>query len=79
VFKEASWDSAVVNLEKAVALDPGRIYHRLELAHVYADRKRYDEARAQLAEVESLPEREIRDSAYRREAGALAAKLADER
>jgi tetratricopeptide (TPR) repeat protein len=79
VFKEASWDSAVVNLEKAVALDPGRIYHRLELAHVYADRKRYEDARAQLAEVESLPEREIRDSAYRREAGALAAELADER
>jgi tetratricopeptide (TPR) repeat protein len=79
IFKEASWDSAVVNLEKAVALDPRRIYHRLELARVYADRKRYDDARAQLAEAESLPEREIRDSAYKREAGELAARLAGKR
>ena len=79
IFKEASWDSAAANLEHAVALDPGRIYHRLELAEVYADRKRYDEARAQLAELEALPEREIRDSAYRREAGELAARLAGRR
>lgn len=79
IFKEASWDSAVVNLEKAVALDPGRIYHRLELAEVYADRKRYDDARAQLGEIETLPEREIRDSAYKREAGELAARIADKR
>lgn len=79
IFKEASWDSAVVNLEKAVALDPGRIYHRLELAEVYADRKRYDEARAQIGEIETLPEREIRDSSYKREAGELAARLGDKR
>ena len=79
IFKQASWDSAVANLEKAVALDPTRIYHRLELAEVYADRKRYDDARAQLAEVESLPERELRDSAYKREAGELAGRLAGKR
>jgi hypothetical protein len=62
-----------------VALDPGRIYHRLELAEVYADRKRYDEARAQIGEIETLPEREIRDSSYKREAGELAARLGDKR
>jgi Tfp pilus assembly protein PilF len=79
IFREASWDSATADLEKAVALDPGRIYHRLELAQVHADRKRYEEARAQLAEVEALPEREIRDSAYKREAEALASRLAKKR
>ena len=79
IFREASWDSATANLERAVALDPRRVYHRLELAEVYAQRKRYDEARRQLAEVEVLPERELRDSAYKREAGALAARLADKR
>ena len=79
IFKEASWDSAAANLERAVALDPRRIYHRLELAEIQADRKRYDEARAQLAELETLPERELRDSAYRREAGELAAQLAGKR
>jgi tetratricopeptide (TPR) repeat protein len=79
IFKEASWDSAAANLEKAVALDPGRIYHRLELAAVYTDRKRYDEARTQLAEVASLPPRELRDTAYQREAAELAEDLADKR
>ena len=77
IFREASWDSATANLEKAVALDPGRIYHRLELAQVYADRKRYQQARTQLAEAASLPERELNDSAYKRAAGELAARLAD--
>ena len=46
---EASWEGAVSNMEKAVALDPGRLYHRLELAEIYVDRKRYDDARTQLA------------------------------
>jgi tetratricopeptide (TPR) repeat protein len=77
IFKEASWDSATADLEKAVELDPGRIYHRLELAQVYTDRKRYDDARAQLAEVDSLPRRELRDSAYKAEGDALARRIAD--
>jgi tetratricopeptide (TPR) repeat protein len=79
IFKEASWDSATANLEKAVELDPGRIYHRLELAAVYADRKRYDDARAQLAEAAALPQRELRDSAYKADAAALAKRIANKR
>jgi tetratricopeptide (TPR) repeat protein len=77
IFKEASWDSATADLEKAVELDPGRIYHRLELARVYTDRKRYDDARVQLAEVDSLPSRELRDSAYKAEGDALVRRIAD--
>jgi len=77
IFKEASWDSATADLEKAVELDPNRIYHRLELARVYTDRKRYDDARAQLAQVESLPDRELRDSAYKAEGAVLAKRIAD--
>jgi tetratricopeptide (TPR) repeat protein len=77
IFKEASWDSATADLEKAVELDPGRIYHRLELAQVYTDRKRYEDARAELAEVDSLPNRELRDSAYKAEGDALARRIAD--
>jgi hypothetical protein len=60
-----------------VALDPGRLYHRLELAEIYVDRKRYDDARTQLQELEALPDREIMDSVYRREARELAAKIVD--
>lgn len=79
IFSQASWDSAAVNLERAVELDPGRIYHRLELARVYTDRKRWDDARAQLAEVERLPRRELHDSTYQAEAAALAERIADKR
>lgn len=77
VFKQASWDAATSNMERAVALDPGRLYHRLELAQIYADRKRYGEARAQLRELLALPDREIMDSTYRREAERLEAKIAN--
>ncbi|HEX8943386.1 MAG TPA: hypothetical protein VF785_09630 [Gemmatimonadaceae bacterium] len=38
VFSEASWDNAQTYLERAVALDPDRITHRLDLAEVYEDR-----------------------------------------
>ncbi len=77
VFKQASWDAATSHMERAVALDPGRLYHRLELAQIYADRKRYGEARAQLRELLALPDREIMDSTYRREAERLEAKIAN--
>jgi tetratricopeptide (TPR) repeat protein len=79
VFSQASWEEAVSNMEHAVALDPGRLYHRLELAEIYADRKRYDDARAELVQLEALPDREIMDSVYRREAKALAERIANKK
>jgi tetratricopeptide (TPR) repeat protein len=75
VFNQASWDKAIYNMERAAQLDPGRIYHHLELAEIYADRKRLADARAQLQIVESLPRREVMDSAYKREARALLRRL----
>jgi len=79
IFGEASWEGAISNMEQAVALDPARLYHHLELAQIYVDRKRYDDARTQLRELEALPDREIMDRVYRREAQALAEKIADKR
>lgn len=76
IFKKASWEEAVSDMERAVALDPGRLYHRLELAEIYVDRKRYDDARSELAQLAALPDREIMDSVYRRQAAALAARIA---
>jgi tetratricopeptide (TPR) repeat protein len=72
IFGEASWEAAVSDMERAVALDPGRLYHHLELAEIYVDRKRYDDARAQLADMAALPDREIMDSVYRQKGAALA-------
>ncbi len=76
IFKEASWTKAIYNMEKAVELDPGRIYHHLELAEIYADRERYRDAETQLHLVDALPLREIMDSVYKRDAAALQRRLA---
>ena len=75
IFGQASWEAAVSNMERAAALDPTRLYHRLELAEIYVDRKRYDDARAQLADLAALPDREIMDSVYRREGAELAKEI----
>lgn len=75
MFGKASWNAAISNMEKAVELDPDRIYHRLELAEIYADRKRYADATRELDELAALPDREIMDPVYRRQAAALATKL----
>jgi regulator of microtubule dynamics protein 3 len=75
IFSEASWEAAITNLQKAVELDPERIYHRLELARIYADRKRYQEALDQLGRISSLPDRELLDPLYRERAVALQRRI----
>lgn len=76
IFGQASWSRAIANMEKAVELDPGRIYHHLELARIYADRKRTADARTQLHLVDSLPAREVMDSVYQREGADLRRRIA---
>jgi tetratricopeptide (TPR) repeat protein len=76
IFNQASWAKAIYNMQKAVELDPGRIYHHLELAEIYSDRKRTADAKAQLRLVDSLPAREVMDSAYKREGASLLRQLA---
>jgi tetratricopeptide (TPR) repeat protein len=76
IFGEASWDEAIAHLQKAVELDPDRIHHRLELARIYADRKRYQEALDQLGRISSLPDRELLDPLYRERALVLARTIA---
>jgi tetratricopeptide (TPR) repeat protein len=76
VFNQASWARAIYNMEKAIQLDPSRIYHHLELAEIYADRKRLADAETQLQLVDSLPAREVMDSVYKGKAAALRRRLA---
>jgi tetratricopeptide (TPR) repeat protein len=76
IFGDASWEAAITNLQKAVELDPARIYHRLELARIYADRKRYQEALDQLGRISSLPDRELLDPLYRERAVELQRRIA---
>lgn len=69
----ASWDSAVVDMERAVALNPVNIYHRLELAGVYLDVGQADKAAEQLETIASLPIGDPMDPYYKaRAAQALA-------
>jgi regulator of microtubule dynamics protein 3 len=75
VFGQASWSRAIANMKKAVELDSSRIVHRLELARIYADRKQLGDAETQLHAVESLPVREIMDSAYKEQAADLRRRI----
>ena len=77
VFNQASWEGAVSNLEKAVELNPRRIYHRLDLAEVYVDRGRYSDARTQLQRVEALPVSDPLDPTYKQQAAELLKKIAN--
>jgi tetratricopeptide (TPR) repeat protein len=71
----SSWDSATVHLERAVQLNPGDIYHRLELARVYLDINRKHDAAAQLDTIGTLPDADVLDPEYRRRAAELLAGI----
>ena len=75
VFGQASWEEARRRLELAVALDPDRIYHRLDLARVLSARKESAAAQSELRRIAELPNRVAADSTYRREAVELLASL----
>ena len=75
IFGQASWGKAIYNMEKAVELDPTRIYHHLELAEIFAERKRIPDAKTQLHLVDSLPVREVMDSVYKRQGAAMLKRL----
>lgn len=76
VFSKASWDGAVANLERAVELNPRRIFHRLDLARVYIDVKRYADARTQLERIQVLPPSDPGDPANKQDAAALLSEIA---
>jgi tetratricopeptide (TPR) repeat protein len=75
VLNQASWEGAVSNMEKAVELNPRRIYHRLDLAEVYVDRGRFSDARTQLQRIESLPVSDPLDPTYKQDAAQLLKKI----
>jgi tetratricopeptide (TPR) repeat protein len=75
VFGEASWDKAVSFMERAVAVDPDRIVHHLDLGKIYADRGDKAKARAQFELVIRGRRIDFNDPEYRREAQAALEKL----
>ncbi|HYU08332.1 MAG TPA: tetratricopeptide repeat protein [Gemmatimonadales bacterium] len=75
----ANWDDAVRHLERAVAIAPTHIYHRLELAEVYTDLGRYSKAREQLQVIPTLPNVDVLDAQYKDDAAALLADIKNEK
>lgn len=68
VFGEANWDNAQKYLEEAVAIEPNRITHHLDLGAVYADRDMKDKARQQFEWIANAPVVDYNDRNYKEEA-----------
>ncbi len=75
IFGAASWDSATVYLDRAVAQSPENIYHQLDLAEVLIDRGHYAEARIHLNQVAGLPVYDVMDPVYKERAASLTRKI----
>jgi len=76
---KANWDDAVKQFQTAVRLAPNHIYHRLELAEVYTDLGRYCKAREQLTVTATLPEVDVLDGQYKKDAADLLADIKNEK
>ena len=68
IFSEANWDNAQSYLERAVALDPDRITHRLDLAAVYVDRDQKSKAVEQYEWIANAPVVDYNDPNYKADA-----------
>jgi tetratricopeptide (TPR) repeat protein len=75
VFDSANWDEAQRYLEQAVAVEPDRLVHRVDLAEIYLDRKNTAKAREQIEFVLRAPATEVNDARYKRQAEALQKRL----
>ena len=67
VFDRASWSEARRYMEAAVAADPGRITHRLDLAKIYADNGDKAKARSTCDEALRMPAVEFNDARYKQQ------------
>ena len=68
VFGSASWADAVRYMEEAVAVDPTRLTHHLDLARIYRDRGEKAKARTQYEAVLGGSVTEFNDAQYKRAA-----------
>jgi Tfp pilus assembly protein PilF len=78
VFGSASWADAVRYMEQAVAVDPGRLTHHLDLARIYRDVGEKAKAREQYSAVIAGRTTEYGDARFKREAAAELARIRDE-
>ena len=67
-FNEANWKGAAESLERAAAIEPDRIVHRLDLAAVYRDIGDKPRAREQYQTALRLKHRDFNDKSYQQQA-----------
>lgn len=76
ILGTANWKEAVSYMEKAVAVDPDRLTHRLDLARIYIDLKQKDKARAQLEHIlAATTQTDVNDPLYKKQAKEALEKL----
>jgi tetratricopeptide (TPR) repeat protein len=75
VFDQASWAEATRFMEAAVAADPERITHRLDLAKIYAETDRKPMARTTCEVVARMKNVEFNDGRYKQECVQLVSRL----
>ena len=68
VFGSANWNNAVRYMEEAVAVDPNRISHHIDLAEIYRDTDNKARAREEFQKVLSLPATDYNDRFYKQRA-----------
>lgn len=75
VFRSATWEQAISYMERAVAEEPTRIAHRIDLAEVYRDSGHKDKARVEFETVLKLPAADSPDAGYKTQAREALRKL----
>jgi tetratricopeptide (TPR) repeat protein len=75
VFGQASWKEAVRYMEAAVAAEPERITHRIDLAEVYEDVGDKAKAREQYQVIVQSPVQDAKDPQYKQRAEERLKKL----
>ncbi|MBA2688341.1 MAG: tetratricopeptide repeat protein, partial [Gemmatimonadaceae bacterium] len=75
VFRSATWEQAISYMERAVAEEPNRIAHRIDLAEVYRDTGKTDKARIEFEAVLKLPAADGSDAGYKVQAREALRKL----
>lgn len=75
VLGSASWPEAIRYMEQSVAIEPNRLVHQLDLARVYRDAGRKNDARAAYEAALRAPLQDANDDVYRKSADDELKKL----
>jgi len=74
-FSDANWEDAIRYMEEAVAVDPDRLTHHLDLARIYRDRKMIPKAKLSYQRVIDGAPTHVNDKRYKEQAAAELARL----